>query len=192
MPTSFILHIWCFRMTLFTWKLKEKTTIVWRKNQNSVDCFAIWKIPFITYPFFFFFLNLSIPLWLSGESIHLQCGRPGFDPWVGKIPWRRERLPTPVFLPGKSHGQRSLVGLQSIELQELDMAQWSCLENPRDQGSLVGCLLWGCRVKHDWAPELNWTDMILWTSVRSSSGTLFTRSSPLDQFVTSTENSYGI
>jgi len=27
----------------------------------------------------------------------LQCGRPGFDPWVGKIPWRRERLPTPVF-----------------------------------------------------------------------------------------------
>ena len=29
----------------------------------------------------------------------LQCGRPGFDPWVGKIPWRRERLPTPVFWP---------------------------------------------------------------------------------------------
>jgi len=27
-------------------------------------------------------------------------GRPGFDPWVGKIPWRRERLPTPVFWPG--------------------------------------------------------------------------------------------
>ena len=33
-----------------------------------------------------------------------------FDPWVGKIPWRREWQPTPVFLPGKSHGQRSLVG----------------------------------------------------------------------------------
>ena len=31
-------------------------------------------------------------------------------PWVGKIPWRREWLPTPVFLPGESHGQRSLVG----------------------------------------------------------------------------------
>ena len=38
----------------------------------------------------------------------LQCRRPGFDPWVGKIPWRRRWLPTPVFLPGKSHGQRSL------------------------------------------------------------------------------------
>ena len=34
----------------------------------------------------------------------------GFDPWVGKIPWRREWLPTPVLLPGKSHGQRSLAG----------------------------------------------------------------------------------
>ena len=30
--------------------------------------------------------------------------RPGFDPWVGKIPWRRERLPTPVFWPGEFHG----------------------------------------------------------------------------------------
>ena len=33
-----------------------------------------------------------------------------FDPWVGKIPWRREWLPTPVFLPGKFHGHRSLEG----------------------------------------------------------------------------------
>ena len=34
----------------------------------------------------------------------------GFDPWVGKIPWRRKRQPTPVFLPGKFHGQRGLEG----------------------------------------------------------------------------------
>ena len=33
-----------------------------------------------------------------------------FDPWVRKIPWRRKWQPTPVFLPGKSHGQRRLVG----------------------------------------------------------------------------------
>ena len=37
-------------------------------------------------------------------------GRPGFDPWVGKIPWRTKWQPTPVFLPGKSHGWRSLMG----------------------------------------------------------------------------------
>ena len=33
-----------------------------------------------------------------------------FDPWTGKISWRRKWQPTPVFLPGKSHGQRSLAG----------------------------------------------------------------------------------
>ena len=39
---------------------------------------------------------------------------PGFNPWVRKIPWRREWQPTPVFLPGEFHGQRRLRGLQSI------------------------------------------------------------------------------
>ena len=38
-----------------------------------------------------------------------------FDPWVGKIPWRREWLPTPVFLPGKFHGQRSLASYSPWE-----------------------------------------------------------------------------
>ena len=45
----------------------------------------------------------------DGQSVCLQCGRPGFDPWVGKIPWRRKWQPTPVLLPGKSHRWRSLV-----------------------------------------------------------------------------------
>ena len=40
----------------------------------------------------------------------MQCKRPGLSPKVGKIPWRRKWQPTPVFWPGKSHGQRSLVG----------------------------------------------------------------------------------
>ena len=44
------------------------------------------------------------------KSICLQCRRPGFDSWVGKIPWRRKWQPTPVFLPRESHGQRSLTG----------------------------------------------------------------------------------
>ena len=42
--------------------------------------------------------------------------RLGFDPWVGKIPWRRKRKPTPVFLTGEFHGQRSLAGLQFMGL----------------------------------------------------------------------------
>ena len=43
-------------------------------------------------------------MWLSWYRIHLQCGRPGFDPWAGKTSWRRERLPTSVFWSGKFHG----------------------------------------------------------------------------------------
>ena len=39
----------------------------------------------------------------------------GFDPWIGKIPWRRAWQPTPVFLPGESHGQRSVVGYRKIQ-----------------------------------------------------------------------------
>ena len=54
-------------------------------------------------------------IFLPGSSLvahlvnHLPASRrPGFDSWVGKIPWRRKWQPTPVFLPGESHGQRSL------------------------------------------------------------------------------------
>ena len=42
-------------------------------------------------------------------EICLQCERPGFNLWVGKTPWRREWLPSLVFLPGEFHEQRSLV-----------------------------------------------------------------------------------
>ena len=44
-----------------------------------------------------------------GTGICLQCRRPGFNPRVGKIPWRRKWQPTPVLLPEEFHGQRSLV-----------------------------------------------------------------------------------
>jgi len=59
----------------------------------------------------------------DGKSVCLQCGRPGFDPCVGKIPWRRKWHPTPVLLPGKSHGQRSLVGYSPWGRKELDTTE---------------------------------------------------------------------
>ena len=49
--------------------------------------------------------------------------RCGFDPWVTKIPWRRAWQPTPVFLPGESHGQRSLEGYSPQGCQESDTTQ---------------------------------------------------------------------
>ena len=53
---------------------------------------------------------------------HKRCG---FDPRVGKIPWRRKWQPTPVFLPGKSHGQRSRAGFNPWGHKESDMAEHS-------------------------------------------------------------------
>ena len=56
-------------------------------------------------------ISWRFPRWLSGKESACQCRRWEFDPWVGKISWRRKwQQPTPAFLPGKSHGQRSLLG----------------------------------------------------------------------------------
>ena len=65
-------------------------------------------------PFFFFFLLFW---WLSSKQSACQCRSYRFDPWVGKIPWRRKWQPSPVFLPGKSHGQRSLAGYSPWDLR---------------------------------------------------------------------------
>ena len=82
------------------------------------------------------FIYVKLPRWLSGKASDCQCRRSGFNPGIGKIPWRREWLPTPVFLPGKSHRQRILVGY-----------------SPR------GCK----RVRHNWATEqqLNLHDSVI-------------------------------
>ena len=56
---------------------------------------------------------MGFPGGASGKESTCQCRRHkrcGFSPWVGKIPWSRKWQPTPIFLPGKLHGQRSLVG----------------------------------------------------------------------------------
>ena len=47
----------------------------------------------------------------------------GLNPWVRKIPWRREWLPSPVFLPGEFHGQRSLAGYSPWGQKELDVTE---------------------------------------------------------------------
>ena len=52
----------------------------------------------------------GFPWWLNGKESISHCRGCRFDPWAGKILWRRKWKPTPVFLPGKSHGQRTLVG----------------------------------------------------------------------------------
>ena len=65
----------------------------------------------------------GLPWRLRRWSFCLQCGRPGFNPRVGKILWRRKWQPTPVLLPGKCHGRRSLVGYSAWDGKELDTTE---------------------------------------------------------------------
>ena len=64
-----------------------------------------------------------------------------FDPWVRKIPWRREWQPTPVFLPGECHGQKSLVGCRPWGRKESDMTEGltlsllTCIGSIQSEGS---------------------------------------------------------
>ena len=53
--------------------------------------------------------HMGFPGGSGGKESASQCRRCKFNPWIGKIPWRRKWQPTAVFLPGKSHGQRNLV-----------------------------------------------------------------------------------
>ena len=81
--------------------------------------------------------------------------------WDEKIPWRRDRLPTPVSLgfPGDSDGKESACGVGGLgSIPGLGRSPvgghgnplwYSCLENPRGQRSLVDYSPWGCRVGHD-------------------------------------------
>ena len=63
------------------------------------------------------------PWWLGGKESTCQCRRCAFDPWVGKILWRKKWHPTPVFLPEKCHGQRSLAGYSPWGNKESDTTE---------------------------------------------------------------------
>ena len=85
-----------------------------------------WQNSPFSYP-----INSAFPGGAGRESA-CQCkrrNRCGFDPWVfKKIPWRRKWKPAPVFLPGKSHGQRSLLGDSPWGHKEWDTTELLCRE----------------------------------------------------------------
>ena len=62
---------------------------------------------------------------LAAQTVRtrLQCRRPRSHPWVRQTPWRRESLPTPVFLSGESHGQRNLAGYSPQGHKESDTTE---------------------------------------------------------------------
>ena len=71
-------------------------------------------------------IHIGFPGGAGGKEPTCQCRRHkryGFNPWVGKIPWKLAWQPTPVFLPGKFHGQRSLAGYNSWGHKKSDMTE---------------------------------------------------------------------
>ena len=75
---------------------------------------------------------MGFPGGSDGKESACNVGRPGFDPWVRKIPWRWERLPMPVFWPGEFHGLCSPWGRK-----ESDMIEQLSLTHVLIQVSLV-------------------------------------------------------
>ena len=83
---------------------------------------------------------MGLPRWLGKECTcqWRRCKNNRFDPWVGKNPWRRKWHPTPVFLPGKCQGERSLAGYMGVTrnqtrlITHLRKAFHSCNEDTRN------------------------------------------------------------
>ena len=101
-----ISHLISVMLSLFLYK-DGNSRVLLEMERQGLNSNQIFISPF---PVPTIYNSLGLPWWLRWLGVCLQCGRPGFDPWVGKIHWRRKWQSTPVLLPGKSHGQRSLVG----------------------------------------------------------------------------------
>ena len=90
---------------LFTFEIMHS-----RKNGVRRSGYKWCQVWLLEYKMLELEANQNQTWWLGSKESACQCRRCGIDPWVEKIPWRRKWQPTSVFLPGKSHGQRSLVG----------------------------------------------------------------------------------
>ena len=113
-------------MPFFVWAFSVSPRVFFKMNPR-VYLFFWW---FTSLCFSSLFSQLiflfGLPRLYSGKESACHCRRlkrPEFDPWIRRIPCRREWHPTPVFLPGEFHGQRSLAGSSPWGCKELDMTE---------------------------------------------------------------------
>ena len=111
-------HDWATSLSFFTflhWRSKWQPTPVFSPGESQrrgclVGC-RLWGH------------TESDTTEVTQQQQQQQCMKPGFDPWVRKIPWRRVWQLTTIFLPGESHGQRSLAGYGPWGPKEWDMTE---------------------------------------------------------------------
>ena len=96
-------------------RLSDWTELNWIEGWIKLGKFTWCKTP------------SGLPRWLSSNESVCQCRRYEFNPWVKKMPWRRKWQPILVFLPGISHGQRSLMGYSPWSRRESHMIKWLTL-----------------------------------------------------------------
>ena len=150
-------HRWQATKLLCPWDSPGKNTGV-GCNRHEVQTNTIWFHPY-EIPW--------LPWWLGGKEFACQCRRLGVDPWVRKIPWRRKWQLTPVFLPGKPHGQRSLVGYSPWGRKRVghDLATKLQCEVPR----IVKFMVW----KYiDRCPGHGWGEKGCWMQTLAKLGSL--------------------
>ena len=112
----------CVRLFMIPWTIAHEAPL--SMGFHRQDCWS--GLPFPTPGTTinkFLLKNTGLPWWLRWLSVCRQRGRPGFDPWVGKIPWRRKWQPTPVLLPEVSYGWTSLVGYSPWGCKKLDTTE---------------------------------------------------------------------
>ena len=121
---SFILMLWKRMPGLDIYSLPPFSHLVPLSSTPRTNEFHWYCLILVLITVHLDYCNSGIPWWLSGKESPLQeCRRQSFDPWVRRIPWRRKRQPTLVFLPGESHGHRSLVGCSPWGCKELDVTE---------------------------------------------------------------------
>ena len=114
--------------------------------------------------------EMAFPRRHSDKESACRCRRRKkreLDPWAGKSPWRRKRQPTPASLPGKSHGQRSLVGCGPWGRKESDTSEWQRAHRQVQTPFLAHMPLW---------PQVRFSSSV-WGSC-SSGLTVFVASEP--------------
>ena len=120
--------VWQWTSTLTSWMY---ITLIWKMGMNNNTCLSgfhkkqcIDKCKVLVYWKYLKMRRASLVA-QTVQNPPAMWERPGFNPWIGKISWRRAWQPTPVFLPGESHGQRSLAGYSPGHHRKLDTAERS-------------------------------------------------------------------